>query len=124
MRTPAVLVFVCIASACDTTSGADSGASAIGSACTADTDCPGPNAVCITTTTQWGAFPGGYCSQTMCGSFDDPCGGTGTCQPNPGVGPHCFANCTSDAQCREGYVCQTHPFDEGAYCLPPVGDDG
>lgn len=122
MRMGRALLVCFLVGACEsaTSPPVDSGASTIGAPCTSDADCDGPMAACITTSSQWGYFPGGYCTRILCGDWGDACTPDSTCQAHPGHGPQCFRNCTSDADCRasEGYSCQPHPLVDSTYCLP------
>jgi hypothetical protein len=92
----------------------------VGDPCAADSDCEGEAAMCLTTSTMWPAFEGGYCSRMPGCSFGEACSEGSVCAPNPGHGPYCFDRCDSDADCRtaEGYTCQTHPFVDATVCLP------
>lgn len=101
---------------------------ATGSSCSANPQCNGENAVCLTN------FFGGYCSQTDCdGSATcldaNPC--LSTDPENPDGETACFLACESDDDCRFQYSCQEH--DGVNVCLegeqdkvrnPDGADDG
>ena len=81
-----------------------------GEGCTQDSDCQG--GTCIT---DW---PGGYCTTPDCNNFED-CSRLGNDNRCLQVrGPDiCVRLCTSDAECRDGYVCQGLSAQQGA-CFP------
>lgn len=99
-----------------------------GSACSANPQCNGDNATCLTT------FFGGYCSQLNCSSSDDCLGGNpclDTDPSNPDAPTACFQSCESSADCRFQYSCQE--YDGVRVCLegeesevrnPDGADDG
>jgi hypothetical protein len=89
-----------------------------GAPCTGDSQCKGPNAVCLkefdnvpSINTLY--FPNGYCSSDCTGGDDGGIGGTcgddGYCLNGStyGMPVKCLLKCASDAQCRtsEGYAC-------------------
>lgn len=81
-----------------------------GEGCTQDSDCQGGS--CIT---DW---PGGYCTTTGCDSFED-CSRLGNDNRCLQIqGPNlCVRLCTSDADCRDQYVCQPLNSQQG-FCSP------
>lgn len=58
------------------------------------------------------AFPGGYCTTRDC-EGDEDCYGDSVCVVRA-RSTACFASCTSDADCRDGYECTSSP--EGSIC--------
>lgn len=85
----------------------------IGSACTADTDCPGDGAICLAFTDP-SLLPGGYCSQACDPSGADPMCPTGSTCLGLGMGQaYCFRDCdpgATERQCRTGYGCASSPM--------------
>jgi hypothetical protein len=89
-----------------------------GRACTAPTQCPGPNPVCATDAN---GFPGGYCT-AICSNTNE-CGSNGICvdeDPNDSSNPLvCLRRCTGSGMgsCRTGYACT--PLGDGSgVCYP------
>ena len=118
---------------------------ALGSACTANSDCTNANGKCVTSLCIL-PIPGGYCSAHC--TNDRQCGTNGACPFAGAVGlakaflpdagaladsaSVCVKKCTSDADCRTGYVCQALPqiplilTSKAKFCIPPInlGDGG
>jgi hypothetical protein len=88
----------------------------VGDACGSDGDCPGGE--CLRTTPLGMKFPNNYCSARC---FEDAqCGDGGACLVFAGSGDagHCYAHCSSDADCtREDYRCRRLGSDLMA-CYP------
>jgi hypothetical protein len=65
-------------------------------------------------------FPGGYCTTLDCASVgcNEPAAGSAQCRVITEE-TACYVNCTSDATCREGYVCVGADIGDG-YCAPPA----
>lgn len=96
---------------------------ATGAACTADADCAGTSAKCLTTDATGLVYPGGSCSascrvdrnDSIDGVNRDDCPGSATClEVNGRAG--CFAWCSA-GDCRDGYVCVATSTEAPA-CLP------
>lgn len=89
----------------------------VGAPCSADAECMAPEGTdprCMVETTIAGnstGFPGGACLAVGC-SEQAPCGDGAVCVP--GRFPLCMAACDDDADCREGYRCDT----EVLACVP------
>jgi hypothetical protein len=89
-----------------------------GEGCAQDSDCQG--GTCIT---DW---PGGFCTTVDCGSFEDcsRLGNENRCLQVRGP-DFCVRLCTSDAECREDYICQPLNGAQGM-CTPdpsiPIDD--
>ena len=88
----------------------------IGDACTTNADCLGK--VCLGTE----YAPGGYCSQScmMTGTSTCP---TGTACVADALGkdsPGCMRSCTTNAECRTGYVCSNKKAATSSYCVGPA----
>ncbi len=100
----------------DATPETTSGMPAIGSPCTAETDCPAGGSGTPKCRTDW---PGGYCLVTGCAAHGHDCpgdaglGGTqgSKCVKTPEL--MCLALCDSVADCREGYDCVPKPDAAG-----------
>jgi hypothetical protein len=62
--------------------------------------------------------PGGYCTQPC--ALDEECGAGAECVNVNTRGGLCFANCSDNAPCRDGYTCQPHLRDdnEATVCVP------
>lgn len=78
----------------------------IGNACTTDAQC-GSNNHCIKEerTSSGTHFASGYCVKFEC-SLANPCDAGAKCVEPEGVGAAmCFAQCTTDSHCRNGYRC-------------------
>lgn len=123
--------------------GAARGGGPLGSACTANTECTGANARCVTQLLVL-PIPGGYCSAHC--TNDRQCGPTGACPfagvaglakaflPDAGAladsASVCVKKCTTAADCRTGYVCQALPqipfilTSTAKLCIPPIAGDG
>lgn len=119
------------------------GVSSLGNACTANTDCTGTGAKCVTAL-GFLPIPGGYCSASC--TNDRVCGTNGACPFAGAVGlakaflpdagaladsfSVCVKKCSSAADCRTGYVCQALPqipfilTNPSKLCIPPLGDGG
>ena len=85
-----------------------------GESCTSGDQCAG--GVCISEDDGW---PGGYCTTVDCDDFEDcarPGGEDNRCLQNRG-GNLCVRICTSQDECRDGYVCQQIGRDTG-FCSP------
>ena len=80
--------------------------STLGTPCTSDGDCNGPNAQCLFSTEGW---PDGYCIQSCVDGTE--CPGDGVC-----VGASCFDGCFVPGDCRLGYECIEVPG--GMSCSP------
>ena len=95
----------------------------IGEACTADTDCPGDGAICISDP---GLLPGGYCSLACDPMGGDPMCPTGSTCLEIGRGQaFCFRDCDPTAtsrECRAGYGCASNPMVPSV-CLGGCTDD-
>jgi hypothetical protein len=120
--------------------GAPRGGGALGSACSAASDCTGANAKCVTQLLIL-PIPGGYCSSSC--ANDRQCGTAGACPfaaaaglaklflPDAGAladsASVCVKKCSTAADCREGYVCQALPqiplilTSTAKFCIPPIG---
>ena len=85
----------------------------VGDACTAETDCPS-GAFCR------GSWPGGACVYFGCDYQTDDCPAGSTCVASGGrFGALCAAECTSNADCREGYRCSPDvTFPDRRFCNP------
>jgi hypothetical protein len=82
----------------------------VGGACAVDADCEGgPNAVCLLAP----EFPDGYCVITDCATAACPAGST--CF-QVGTTTACFDDCVKEADCRDGYICDTYDT-----CWPDCG---
>jgi hypothetical protein len=88
----------------------------IGSACAQDADCgAGQDDFCIADPD----FPGGYCTILFC-QDDTDCGGDSLCLTVDEQGTTaCFDGCVSDADCRQGYLCENLGQPGFDVCLPP-----
>ncbi|APR77719.1 Type IV fimbrial biogenesis protein PilY1 [Minicystis rosea] len=78
------------------------GANKAGAPCTANTDCAADHhdPICL-------SLPDGYCSE-VCNTFPDDCPAGSVCVPaGPAGETVCMATCTSQAECRAGYTCQS-----------------
>lgn len=88
-----------------------------GGACTSDAECGAPNASCAETLPFYGSFytnetreaPSGYCTQRC--ALDIECGAGAQCINYGTEGGLCFATCTPEKPCREGYACYPHGRD-------------
>jgi len=88
-----------------------------GSACTSDEDCGAPHAYCAKTLPYYGALttnetreaPEGYCTQRC--ALDVECGAGAQCINQGTLGGLCFATCTTNKPCRDGYTCYAHGRD-------------
>jgi hypothetical protein len=100
-------------SACLPLGGGNSDGAADGEACASHADCRG--GTCITSE----GWPAGYCTTTFCDNFED-CASNGQdnrCLIQRGGTNFCVRICTSQAECRDGYVCQGIGGGLG-YCGP------
>jgi hypothetical protein len=100
-----------------------------GKACTSDTDCGGVMGTCDTALPGTGFFapdvpaPEGYCSQ-VCGS-DADCGAGGVCVGASFIASGaCFKPCTTMADCRTGYRCETRGGGMGMGAPAAPADGG
>jgi hypothetical protein len=85
----------------------------IGIPCETTAECGSdPRSACLTDAGD--GYPGGYCGMEPCDDVQI-CPAGATCVAIGGETPGCLASCTSDNDCRKGYVCQL--FDT----KPPVG---
>ena len=110
----------------DVTTAAPQGST--GSSCSANPQCNGDNATCLTT------FFGGYCSQLGCTGSSDCLGGNpclSTDSSNPDAETACFLSCEDSTDCRFQYSCQQ--YEGVSVCLegedtgarnPDGADDG
>ncbi len=88
----------------------------IGDPCTTPTDCGG--AVCLNRD----FTPGGACSLSCSLGTDNACPTGSTCVKNA-LGPNaagCMRTCTSQSQCRTGYLCKS-ANDSASVCIGPQG---
>ncbi|MHB8872659.1 MAG: hypothetical protein ACYC8T_03135 [Myxococcaceae bacterium] len=89
----------------------------VGDPCTVPADCGGQ--VCITRD----YAPGGYCTRACTTTDPNSCPGGTVCLAD-GVAkdtPGCFKVCTSQAQCRPGYVCKVERDSVQSLCIGPNG---
>jgi hypothetical protein len=93
------------ATACQGSAACTVGASAIGAACTANTQCTatGSDPACLTDTLF--GFPGGYCSE-WCNLAADDCSGDGICFDFGVQEGLCLDGCAVNGDCRAGYYCE------------------
>jgi hypothetical protein len=82
-----------------------------GDPCAKSGDCKGAMAQCITKDSQMNVWPGGYCTSRCDPTMNKPsdgsnpaCPGMGTCI-GVGMTGTCSFNCTTTAECRNGYGC-------------------
>lgn len=70
-------------------------------------------------------WPGGYCS-IICNSQtgNTSCPSGSHCTDFDGTNSLCMLNCTSDAQCESGYVCEQWDGVGGRECVPPEPPPG
>jgi len=102
----------------------------IGSACTADADCPYEGGFCLGVDQ---GFPDGHCSQRCTSTCPDHAGdgyAETMCMTDPSGAPGgiCVARCAMHlgaSGCRAGYVCASTPrlgrADERMACVPDLG---
>jgi len=76
--------------------------SAVGAACTDDAGCQ--SGLCLTD--DYG-YTGGYCTAQCVTTLASSCPTGSTCVDDPYLGPLCETSCTSTANCRSGYTCNT-----------------
>jgi hypothetical protein len=98
--------------------GGPAGAGEVGGPCAADEDC-GANGSCIPASDADGptGFADGYCIQLGC-SDASPCPAGSTCYDIGSDRTACLADCSGNADCRDGYAC-----DPVGACLPACTDD-
>lgn len=124
--------------------GAGRGGGALGSTCTADADCAGTGAKCLTNILSF-SIPGGLCTQSC--RTDSQCGAGGACpfaamidlakrfMPDAGLTDSmsvCMRTCKSASDCRAGYTCAAlpaiplvpAPANGAKLCMPPTPDGG
>jgi hypothetical protein len=88
---------------------------AIGTACTASSDCGTGDFFCATQ-----GHPGGYCKRDCKAEADCPSGST--CAGADSGAGECHKICTTDNDCRvsEGYACNlSHEESTSGFCDPP-----
>lgn len=82
-----------------------------GEPCTADSQCE--HEKCLPDP----AFPGGFCTKTNCRNDSECSAPSDVCVSR--TGPDICANgCTSDGDCRDGYLCYAASSGEDLACLP------
>ncbi|MCK6573067.1 hypothetical protein L6V77_18450 [Myxococcota bacterium] len=98
--------------------GGPAGAGEVGGPCAADEDC-GADGSCIPASDADGptGFADGYCIQLGC-SDASPCPAGSTCYDIGSDRTACLADCSGNADCRDGYAC-----DPVGACLPACTDD-
>lgn len=117
--------------------------SSIGIACLADSDCAAPATKCVKSVSVPLAgdivLPGGHC--TLPCATDAECGAGASCPLAMAAAflpevAQCLKQCTSNADCREGYTCGSLSFGgfggapppaagtPATSCLPPLGAIG
>jgi hypothetical protein len=102
--------------ACDfSTPMPNGGRTRVGASCAASSQCSAGvlSAECVTEAqaqAEGFSAPGGYCTAVGC-DLENPFGSCGTGATCVSLLPSvtgCFANCNTEADCREGYVCAEH----------------
>ncbi|MBI5481729.1 MAG: hypothetical protein HY906_22930 [Deltaproteobacteria bacterium] len=102
----------------------------VGDPCSAASECPAGGSGTTACLTDW---PGGYCAVQGCEQHGHDCpndpglGGTATTGGKCVLDPDatCLALCATEADCREGYVCEARGDAAGHgsanVCVPPGG---
>jgi hypothetical protein len=119
VATGLLLLLAIVPAACDSGAVGNEG-DVVGGPCTLSGDCDeDEGSLCLSDQ----SFPGGTCTQ-RCEVADD-CPDDTTCiRKTSGI---CLLNCTSDGDCRSGYVCAAQPKIDGSsdagVCLGPANPD-
>jgi hypothetical protein len=120
---------VILAVACSSSNGGGTATTAqklgVGSPCTQDSDCGSAPFMCMMTD-----HPGGYCMRNCdISKGDGDCPSESVCQFDGMVG-ECHLKCSTQGDCRAGYVCSPAASDSNnkvshAMCdVAPMGDGG
>jgi hypothetical protein len=115
MKTLLPVVAMLSLAACEVSTSSSSSSSArgapIGAACSTDGECAG-SAICGTN------WPGGYCLMTCTGAAS-VCPTNSLCTRLTGLNDsYCFDTCSTDRDCRGGYVCNPVNGSNKGVCLP------
>jgi cysteine-rich repeat protein len=111
-------------SACQGTPVCQAGASNVGAACLANTECKATGGDPLCFTEAQSGWPSGYCSEFCVPGMAGQCSGDGVCvtiglASGNGV---CYDGCSVNADCLPGYACDTAIPGVKA-CLPSCTDD-
>lgn len=129
----AIMAVACSSASSNSTAPGDGGASSqklpVGSPCMADSDCGTAPFMCM-----MGDHPGGYCMRDCdISKGDADCPSEAICQFD-GMTGECHKKCSSQSDCRTGYVCApassaaddmaSHAFCDVAPAAGDAGGDG